>query len=179
MNLNEYNEMVLKVKKYPTQYAVIYPILKINGECGELFEKFLTPNSSNDELNKEMGDVVWYIFAIFQDLGLDYNVLNIKNDTLYNKSEVFYNFIDICILTSKLSEKTGKLLRDDEDFINYNKINDEYKNFVQSILITVFYRISYIAKNYGFDMNTVLQTNSDKLLSRFNRGKINGDGDNR
>jgi len=56
MNLSEYNEMVLKTRKYPNENKIIYPVLKLAGETGELLEK-ITSNGNRSDTIKEIGDI--------------------------------------------------------------------------------------------------------------------------
>lgn len=84
MTLNDYQTLARKTALY--RYPVIYPVLKLNGEAGELAEKvgkllrdrgseayphhFDFPLSEREALKAELGDVLWYVAAIATDLGL-------------------------------------------------------------------------------------------------------------
>lgn len=77
---NEYTEFVKSMKVYPEKYAVIYPALGLGGEAGEIQEKVkkrLRGDNSDEQSNaqfrqellKELGDPLWYITSLADDLG--------------------------------------------------------------------------------------------------------------
>ena len=39
MTFNEYQEFVASIKRYPTEYKMLYPTLGLCGEAGEVAEK--------------------------------------------------------------------------------------------------------------------------------------------
>lgn len=85
MTLNEYQTQARKTAIY--RYPVVYPVLKLNGEAGELAEKvgkllrdyggdaypdtfdFHLIVSAREALMAELGDVLWYVAAVATDLG--------------------------------------------------------------------------------------------------------------
>lgn len=71
---NEYHEFVKTMKVYPEKHAIVYPTLGMQGEAGEVSEKvkkWLRGDKDLDkaELIKEVGDVMWYISSLADDLG--------------------------------------------------------------------------------------------------------------
>jgi NTP pyrophosphatase (non-canonical NTP hydrolase) len=84
MQLNEYQSKAKQTAIY--RYPLVYTVLKLNGEAGELAEKvgkllrdqgsdaypngFHYPMSHREALKAELGDVLWYVAAIASDLGL-------------------------------------------------------------------------------------------------------------
>ena len=98
MELNEYQKLALKTAIYPRKLSVIYPALGLNGEAGEVAEKvkkIIRDKDGNfDNLNtihdiaKELGDVLWYLSAIANDLGLSLNdVAKINIKKLQNRQD--------------------------------------------------------------------------------------------
>lgn len=78
MNLNEYQEAALLTALYPERYKIVYPSLKLSGEAGEVSEKVgkvlrdnggLFTDEKKREIAKELGDVLWYIAALSNDIG--------------------------------------------------------------------------------------------------------------
>ena len=76
MNLNKYQEEAVKTAIYPQQ--IVYPALGLAGEAGECCEKVKKALRDNDgvfdderreELKKEVGDVLWYLANLANDLG--------------------------------------------------------------------------------------------------------------
>jgi len=73
-NFNEYNEFVKSMKVYPEKHAIIYPALGLGGEAGEIQEKIKKWLRKDNELDKdallsELGDPLWYIVSLADDLG--------------------------------------------------------------------------------------------------------------
>jgi NTP pyrophosphatase (non-canonical NTP hydrolase) len=74
MHLNDYQDAALNIAIYPSEYKIIYPALKLAGEAGEVAEKVgksLRDGHVIDEVDlaKELGDVLWYIAALANDIG--------------------------------------------------------------------------------------------------------------
>jgi NTP pyrophosphatase (non-canonical NTP hydrolase) len=97
MNFNEYQEEVIKLKVYDPIYKIVYPALKLAGEAGEVSEKIgKVLRDSNGEFSehirheiiKELGDVLWYIAALADDLGYDFeDVVKANLDKLNSRKE--------------------------------------------------------------------------------------------
>ena len=76
LTLNEYQEMAMETAIYPQ--PIIYPTLGLTGEAGEVSDKVkkvLRDNNSvfteerKEEIAKEVGDVLWYIATLSNDIG--------------------------------------------------------------------------------------------------------------
>jgi len=98
MNLNEYQKLALKTAIYPLDSHIIYPTLGLNGEAGEVAEKVkkvirdkggdFEDQDTKLEIMKELGDVLWYLSAIANDLGMTLNdVAKINLDKLRRRGE--------------------------------------------------------------------------------------------
>ncbi len=77
MNFYEYQNKVLKTGVYPKKYSISFPALGLCEEAGEVcgkIAKMMRDNISlvdqKDSLQKEMGDVLWYLAALAHDCGL-------------------------------------------------------------------------------------------------------------
>ena len=88
--VKEYEDFVKSMKIYPEKHAIIYPALGIAGEGGEVAEKvkkWLRGDKQLDkaEVMKELGDIMWYITSMADDLGyslqqvIDLNVMKLKD----------------------------------------------------------------------------------------------------
>lgn len=71
---NEYLEFVRGMKVYPERHAIVYPALGLAGEAGEIAEKVKKYLRGDRELDreallKELGDPLWYIASLADDLG--------------------------------------------------------------------------------------------------------------
>lgn len=79
MELNDYQQKALETAVYPEEYRIIYPTLGLTGEAGEVSDKIKKiirdKNASFDSeetrlaIAKEIGDVLWYIATLSNDLG--------------------------------------------------------------------------------------------------------------
>ena len=73
-NFNDYQEFVKSMKVYPENHAIVYPALGLVGEAGEISEKVKKWLRGDRELDKEgllkeLGDPLWYIASLADDLG--------------------------------------------------------------------------------------------------------------
>jgi len=78
MTLNEYQQKALETAKYPAEHRVIYPTLGLTGEAGEVADKVkkiirddggAISEEKAMEIVKEIGDVLWYVATLSNDLG--------------------------------------------------------------------------------------------------------------
>jgi len=91
MKFNEYQDECSKLAIYPNRLNnFVYPTLGLVGESGEVAEKIKKvirdkggklDNETIIELKKELGDVMWYLAALCDELNLsmeDVAITNIK-----------------------------------------------------------------------------------------------------
>jgi NTP pyrophosphatase (non-canonical NTP hydrolase) len=88
LTFKEYQLLSSDTRIYPEKFKVIYPALGLSGEVGETLE--LVKKALRDEngefsaerlehLHKEIGDIIWYLAAICEDLGFDFGVVAQQN----------------------------------------------------------------------------------------------------
>lgn len=84
MNFDTYQAAAAKTAIYPKEHEIVYPILGLTNETGELAGKLkkilrgdgntggsvknMTPDQAAS-LHAELGDVLWYLAAVCTDLG--------------------------------------------------------------------------------------------------------------
>ena len=83
MNFTEYQELAKSTAVYPIGYKKVYPALGLCGEAGEVAEKikksirdgldFHEEKQFKEDLTKELGDVLWYVAALANDLDISLN----------------------------------------------------------------------------------------------------------
>ena len=93
MEFNEYQKQSRKSARYPgAGHNFVYPALGLAGETGEVIEKIkkllrndevltadqISPDKKT-ELEKEMGDVIWYLAQLTTELGLELDVIAERN----------------------------------------------------------------------------------------------------
>lgn len=95
-SFKEYQEQSKKTAMYPAiGHKVIYPVLGLSGEVGEISEKvkkiFRDKNGefSVEDLElikKELGDVLWYLSQIATELGISFEDIAKHNiEKLYSR----------------------------------------------------------------------------------------------
>ncbi len=98
MNFQDYQKKSRKTALYPNKNDnFIYPVLGLTGEAGEVAEKIKKlirdKNSVIDEkfkndIQKELGDVLWYVAQLATEFDLDLNKVAEKNiEKLYSRLE--------------------------------------------------------------------------------------------
>ena len=92
MDLAAYAHGARATAAYPAQARLLYPVLKLAGEAGEVAEKLgklmrdeawapgveLSP-AQRDALAAELGDVLWYVAAVAHDLGVPLDEVASRN----------------------------------------------------------------------------------------------------
>ncbi len=84
MNFNEYQKAAKRTAIYPdVGDNLVYPVLGLNGEAGEVAEKVKKLIRDGDSVwgnmefvngvVDELGDVLWYIAAICNEIGITMN----------------------------------------------------------------------------------------------------------
>jgi NTP pyrophosphatase (non-canonical NTP hydrolase) len=92
MTFREYADAARSTANYPATAHLLYPVLKLAGEAGEVAEKLgklmrdegwrpgePLREAQRDSLALELGDVLWYIAAVSHDLGLDLDEVAVRN----------------------------------------------------------------------------------------------------
>lgn len=173
MTFSEYQVEARKTAIYPEiKSTVVYPILGLVGEVGELIESYLRKpigvDPTGDEkfktLVKEMGDVCWYVSAIADELGL--KDLSPQEDLDFQTQ--------LTLSPANIAERTKKVFRDKNGVFS-----DEDKEYIKQSLELVLGAIEEMGNDVGVHMDDILGVNIAKLASRKERGVIKGSGDER
>jgi NTP pyrophosphatase (non-canonical NTP hydrolase) len=104
-DFNEYQTRAHATAVYPQELGIIYPVMKLAGEAGEISEKigkalrkgdiYIMPNGEvsglrpdhHEDLIKELGDVLWYVAEIATVLGVPLGQVASRNiDKLADRS---------------------------------------------------------------------------------------------
>ncbi|MFA6257063.1 MAG: nucleoside triphosphate pyrophosphohydrolase family protein [Candidatus Paceibacterota bacterium] len=86
MELNEYQKKALETATHGEKYKIIYPALGLGNEAGEVLgkiKKWIRGDDGEGEMSPErksaikdeLGDVLWYIAVLADDLGLDLDAI--------------------------------------------------------------------------------------------------------
>lgn len=86
MQANDYQEATRATAIYPKDDAVVYTILGLGNEAGELqgkYKKFLRDAQKWDDTKEmlidELGDVLWYAARLADELGFDLSEVMERN----------------------------------------------------------------------------------------------------
>ena len=84
MDMNTYQAYASRTAVYPESQAVVYPVLGLAGEAGEVagkLSKHLRGDGPLDEeaMALELGDCLWFICAAALDLGYSLNRIAAMN----------------------------------------------------------------------------------------------------
>jgi NTP pyrophosphatase (non-canonical NTP hydrolase) len=92
MTFSDYADSARSTANYPATAHLLYPVLKLAGEAGEVAEKLgklmrdqgwqpgePLSETERDNLALELGDVLWYVAAVAHDLGLDLETVAARN----------------------------------------------------------------------------------------------------
>ncbi|MFB6203083.1 MAG: nucleoside triphosphate pyrophosphohydrolase family protein [Candidatus Nanohaloarchaea archaeon] len=72
MEFDEYQERTAETAIYPEDRKLSYLALGVTGEAGEVAEKIkkhIRDDRDLEELEKELGDVLWYLARLADELG--------------------------------------------------------------------------------------------------------------
>lgn len=178
MEIQEYQSIIQQTAVYPKEFGAAYTVLGLTGELGELVEALEADvEVQTDEefekiflnINKESGDVYWYITATCNEFGIPLSNV-FEGELEADHSTSITNTIGHALLmASKVSELTKKALRD-------NTVDlDEMTSYLNSI----FLHVKDIHNRYGFSLEEVLESNYNKLIKRRETGTLHGSGDHR
>lgn len=99
MDLNEYQKKALETAFHDQKYKIIYPALGLGNEAGEVMgkiKKWLRGDDGEGEMSEErkdglkgeLGDVLWYLAILANDLGFTLDAVAKTNlDKLQSRKE--------------------------------------------------------------------------------------------
>lgn len=91
MNFDDYQEKASETAVYPKKYSLAYVCLGLNGEAGEVAEKVKKwlrkgydlpvdlDYNERIELADELGDVLWYVAMVAEELGIPLSMIARRN----------------------------------------------------------------------------------------------------
>lgn len=158
MTIKEYQEIINTTAVYPQKvdnFGLAYCVLGIFDELSEIRDK-VVKNDTQVNINKEIGDVLWYICASCKELNLDFEeiIKDRKNDPLIDPYYIF--------------GITKKFYRDNKP-IDTDKIKGYLKDLLYGVLKHLPEQTIY----------SILEDNYNKLIKRRETNTLHGDGDNR
>lgn len=169
MNLKEYALHARKTSVYPRHtYAVLYPILGLGGESGEVCGAILKDIIDGDNtagIKEELGDVLWYIASAADDLGKTLeDIEQISLTVGIEKPHALAIFgLRMVEHAGRAQEHVKKAIRKQVPY-PFDMIGLE--------LAMVLGYMRAICVECGFTMDEVAQGNIDKLSKRKAQGQL-------
>lgn len=83
-SFKQYQARARETAIYPSEYAMVYPLLGLVGEVGEFCNKYKKvirdgKPFSKDDAQSELGDILWYVAAVASDFGLSLDEVAYEN----------------------------------------------------------------------------------------------------
>lgn len=194
MNIDDYAKGARETAIYPDACSFVYPALGLCGEVGETVDKLfptpaneMAPSIMTEECIDEIGDCVWYIVNVALDLSIPFrDVIGSLTgglhaatfaDAAFQRLKVRDRrspYLRLTVYSGSIAEIAKKSLRDSKGVVSSDK-----KALVREYLAQILVAIFEICERHGINPNNVARRNLDKLQSRKERGKLQGDGDKR
>ena len=174
MNFKEYQGIVDKTAIFPKEVGLAYCVLGLVDELGEFIEKLQDKTIKKEEIQKEAGDVFWYIAALSRELNVDLEELvslGIVPNVFHLESELGEDIpTKLFIMGAEIQGKIKKIYRD----------GNERKKVTSVFSLANFFMlyIEYL-EHLKYDVKETMQINYDKLTKRLEEDTLKGDGDNR
>lgn len=84
LSFSDYQKWARQTAIYPPEHIVTYPLLGLVGEVGEFANKYKKVlrdgrEFSKEDMESELGDILWYLTNVAFDAGLNINNIAVKN----------------------------------------------------------------------------------------------------
>ena len=199
---SDYDAFVAETAIFAADRGIQYCIIKLCGEVGEFADKLASAPSiysgvtdhffledlddaTRDGLILELGDIMWYVTALSQQLGYNLTLLQAirpkVTGTLPDGFRVLTLTLRMTASAGFIAERSGKVIRDhngDGTNVSYNNRPDFNKATMMD-LSNLHNRLKLLSRLLGSSLESVVAKNIKKLKSRRERGVLNGSGDNR
>lgn len=176
MRLKDYTEKARLTAIYPKERGREYVIFGLIDELGEVSEK-LDLERPDDEIIKELGDVMWYVASTIEEFGFQevFELFEQSRKMNVTKNNAEKEMGKIALQHgAKLAGRMKKIMRDDDQLYTKEKVDEIYL-----ILRSILKAVIIIVNKMGLNFTDIFQRNIDKLYDRQERGMLQGDGDNR
>ena len=176
MDFSQYQQEANKTAIYPNQGKnLVYATLGLLEEAGEVAEKVGTGRQiNNEDVVKELGDVLWYLSCCCTEMGVNLKVIYQKSLTKEAPKSVKSLIATLFQATSKVAGKVKKTIRDDKGILQESKKAEIIEHLAVSMIC-----LSILSETLNSSLEEVASKNLEKLLDRKDRGALKGSGDNR
>ncbi len=176
MKLNDYQNEAVALAIYPG--VLSYPALGLCGEMGELFEAIRSVHNRENVI-KEIGDCLWYIANVANDADLTLSKV-CDNDVGFTclDRHAYWTIEEaktkLGVSVGAVAEAVKKTIRD-----NHGALKRKKRKLIKHALYDTMSVLRCFAEEFDTTLEECAKANLEKLKSRRDRGKIQGDGDNR
>ncbi len=185
---DDYQNQAFKTALFPKiGHNIVYPVLGLAGETGELSEKLVSGVTSTLLITYELGDIFWYLNVIATELGIYLreiaeittekpivSFVEYENKCKYGITNKFEYTLRLNGEVGKLAEKIKKMFRDDDGDLTFERRQLMYNN-----LKSILWYFNGLASEFNISLSEIATKNIEKLTSRKDRGVLQGDGDER
>lgn len=185
MKIAEYQVQARALAIYPNLgNNPAYPALGLGGEMGEMVAAYkwladagkgVDLPASRKNLEKEIGDVLWYVANLAAEMGivLEGDFVSLQHNRVQSLT-VEEDLLWAVAHVGRAQEVVKKVIRDKD-----GSYDDEDRTKVASVLDSVLKFLCHVCFQMGFVLDCVAQGNLDKLNDRKKRDVLQGDGDDR
>jgi hypothetical protein len=196
MNFSEYQQKALTLAVFPDLgHRVIYPVLGLLGEAGEVVEKVKKlyrddggeiTEERKAQFVKELGDVLWYTSVIVSSLSEDIRKSHFELGLLdsyqldVTQSEGDFGMIVWGLRLARYASGVGTVAEQNMILTGNYSFGKDVQDLLVFWLIHTLRALAMLSAKVGAQLGTdVAVGNLAKLFSRKDRGKLHGDGDDR
>ena len=177
MSPNEYMQATRATAIYPKEVAIPYLTLGLVSEIDELQRAVFVANEQ--ALVKESGDVMWYCFRLFDELGI---AVNPSWEHYTGEPVALQQTFNIMFRNvAAVADIVKKSIRDNDGAVPPAKVDTV--NLALTVVVmcvgSLAKRQNELYRTHLHNLEAYATVNIDKLASRHNRGVIGGSGDER
>ena len=175
MLIKEYQSEAYTYAVYPREFKILYPMIGLAGELGELLNVYARNGNVIDPLKyremypDEIGDVVWYVAALATDMDMSFEGSFDSYVPISAGLTLERSLIDLTVTIGLLANSVKKIYRDEE----FNRAR------IKAQIIITIESLSFFANALGLSLDNVAAENLRKLRDRRARGVLHGSGDKR
>lgn len=183
---DEYFKLVSQFDKYPESVKPNIYFIGLAGETGELAKALadIRPFGGDDDevvketnlLKSELGDVMWYWFALTKSLDIDYNRIwldvSLEQEGTHPDQIPLETILLLVSHVGRIMEHLKKSIRDDNGIIT-----EERKAKIEQEMADTLWQLMMFIKQFEFTPVNILESNYEKLDARNKAGKIHGEGE--
>ena len=190
MDIVRYQKFVNKSSIFPRSTQgrnLSYLVMGMVEEVGEIYEFVLKQDSLDEnhpqhnilskylqeQINKELGDLMWYITAICNEMNYPLSHLiqytKVKNDMMKENLNM-----KLILYLGEISGAVKKLIRDDNEVLTNNK-----KNVITTNLCYILSFILQLCNNNKISLGKIVEINANKIKNRIKNNTIHGSGNDR